>query len=188
MFATDDDIVKDYVSVTKCINALQKTHGYGFYLRMGTNINYFYMLQRPENLPCLLDIDEDIRAWQFAVAADEWAYPLTVDMTIYPKEEIKYLLNAMNYSNPNTLEDQLAGYAYNSPAIKKRVGLCYTQSKIVNLPLNRVQNVFKNSNMGIKPKELLNQFDKGFKINRGPLHQWNNISVHAEYNPTFIKR
>ena len=65
------------------------------------------MLQRPENLPCLLDIDEDIRAWQFAVAADEWAYPLTVDMTIYPKEEIKYLLNAMNYSNPNTLEESV---------------------------------------------------------------------------------
>lgn len=186
MFATDDDLVKDYISIQQCTRCLQKTHAYGFYLRLGMNIDYFYMLNRPEALPYLIDIDDGIKAWQFECATDEWAYAHTVDMTIYAKEEIKKALYTMNYSNPNTLEDRWAGCVNH---LKKRVGLCFDQSKIVNLPLNRVQNVFCNDrHMDMDPEELFELFNKGFKMDRRPFYQWNNRSVHAECQLKFIKR
>lgn len=38
LFSVDDDIATDYVDFKQCIQTMQKTNAYGFYLRLGTNI------------------------------------------------------------------------------------------------------------------------------------------------------
>ena len=191
MFATDDIIVKDTVSITECVKALQKTHAYGFHLRLGTNINHFYILNQPQKLPLLIDIEDNIYAWQTYTATDywsDWAWINTLDMTLYPKNEIINALASCNYENPNTLENALANLL---PSLKQKVCLCFKKSKTINIPLNRVQNVFntnRSMDNGLTTDFLLKQFNAGFKIDIHPLHQCNNCSVHTEYNITFIKR
>ena len=56
IFAVDDIIVKDNFDIHDCIEALQKTHAYGFYLRLGTNITHCYMVNQSHNLPKLIPL------------------------------------------------------------------------------------------------------------------------------------
>ena len=40
MFSVDDDIVRDFVDIAECIDAMEKFDAYGFYLKLGENIIY----------------------------------------------------------------------------------------------------------------------------------------------------
>jgi hypothetical protein len=188
MFATDDDIVKDYISIPDCIRALQKTHAYGFHLRLGSNVNFNFMSNHFQKLPLLVDIGEDVYAWQHCTALDywsDWSWITTVDMTLYPKHEIINILK-LKYQNPNTLENAWANLL---PSLTQKVGLCFKQSKVVNIPLNRVQTTYPNNrSMGMDTRFLLDQFNAGYKMNRQPLHLLNNCSPHIDYTIEFTKR
>lgn len=189
MFATDDILVKDYVSIADCIAALQKTQAYGFYLRLGKNLTSTYMWNptpyTPQSLPDLVEVDNDIYTWQFATAQYDWSYPTTVDMTLYAKKDVLPILRFLQYINPNTLE---AGWDGSHSVSLRRKGLCFGTSKIVNLPLNRVQNSIENIHLGIAPEKLLMIFDAGYKIYRKPLHQWLNVAAHDEWDLEFVMR
>lgn len=190
MFATDDDIVLTQISIQDCIRALQKTHAYGFYLRLGKNLTRSYMANAHQPLPNFIPIDLSISAWQIDPSHDQrlfdWAYPNTVDMTMYPKNKIVTTLEDLCFNNPTSLEGNWTQLA-NSESSK--IGLCFEQSKIVNIPANRVQDVsLINRNMEHDPQELLELFEQGFKIDRKSFHQWQNCSAHEEYELKFTQR
>ena len=190
MFATDDDLVLNKISIKECIKALQKTHAYGFYLRLGKNLNQSYMANSPQAVPNLITIDSTIYAWRIEPShyntLFDWVYPNTVDMTIYPKEKIISTLQNLTFSNPNTFEGNWAQKAHHE---QSKIGLCFEQSKIVNIPANRIQDVSPiNNSMEKDPQELLELFEKGYKIDRKPFHQWQNSSAHAECEFMFVQR
>lgn len=185
MFAVDDNLVKDFVCITDCIRVLQKTHAYGFYLRLGKNLTVTYMAQALQPLPFLVHVEEGIFAWQFGAGHYDWSYPNTVDMTLYAKKDILPALQTMKYTNPNTLE----GTWFSTPWVDAyKVGLCFETSKIVNIPNNRVQNMYPNAHMGGNCDELLELFNRGYKIDRRPFHQCKNPSAHTEYVLNLIPR
>ncbi len=207
MFATDDNLVKDYVSITDCIQALEQTkiyfnpqeksiegleqiHAYGFYLRLGKNLHHCYPMNSQQAIPFLTTLNKSIFAWQIIESEGsltyDWSYPNTVDMTIYPKQQIINTLQTIEFTNPNTLEGNWARLANHNSS---KIGLCFERSKIVNIPMNRVQDVSPiNRNMDQDPQELLELFEQGFKIDRSPLHQWQNSSAHAECQFVFKQR
>ena len=124
--------------------------------------------------------------WKFHTGTGCWGYPNTVDMTIYRKDDIAHDLCSLPYISPNTLEGHWASRARR---VMGRYGLCYPVSKIVNLPLNRVQNQCENRHMNfMTPQELLNLFMNGKKIDISTLWHIDNKSAHTEYEPTFILR
>ena len=197
IFATDDDIVKDYIEINDCVRALQKTHAYGFYLRLGKNLTHSYIANCIQSIPNLVDVDKNIYALQIDPKAYDvfydWAYPNTVDMTLYPKETITHALHWLNYNSPTSLE---ASWAKLSLEESTKIGLCFEQSKMVNIPLNRVQTI-NSSNFPLisihrfmedNTEKLCELFKAGFKIDLQPLHQWNNKSSHAEWEFKFIPR
>lgn len=190
MFATDDDLVLNHIYIKDCIQALQKTHAYGFYLRLGKNLKQSYMANSPQALPTFISIDTTICAWrinpsQYNLFFD-WVYPNTVDMTIYPKEKIITAIKKLSFSNPNTFEGNWAQLAHHEPS---KIGLCFNESKIVNISISSVQDVSPiNRNMGQDPQELLELFEKGFKIDRSLFNHWSNLSAHAEFGFVFTQR
>jgi hypothetical protein len=96
------------------------------------------------------------------------------------------LLLQLKYQNPNTLENAWANLL---PSLTQKVGLCFKQSKVVNIPLNRVQTTYPNNrSMGMDTRFLLDQFNAGYKMNRQPLHLLNNCSPHIDYTIEFTKR
>ena len=185
LFAVDDIIVQDHIDCAQCIDALHKSSAYGFYLRLGKNTTYCYMLNKTQRIPPLREIVSDIYAWTFSDAHHDWAYPNTVDMTIYRKRDIEDALSSLEYQTPNRCE---GAWSIIAKQVMHKKGLCFAHSKIVNLPLNRVQRDFvqnRNEN-SISTMELLELFERGFKMDIDPLHTINNISCHMAYTPTFI--
>jgi len=186
IFAVDDIIVKDFVDINEATKALEATEAYGFYLRLGKNITFHYLRNKNEKLPPLKYIANDIYQWSFRDGQYYWRYPNTVDMTIYRKETVMRDFENMSFTNPNTLE---ARWSTKTRKIINKTGLCYVSSKIVNIPLNRVQNRFRNRHMNLyDSKELLDKFNKKLKINIAPLFQILNTSAHMNYVPEFIEK
>ncbi len=186
LFGVDDIIVKDYVDLTVCTDLLKTTDAYGFYLSLGMHLNYCYPLQCNQAVPRCLRVRDDIHAWVFSKSEGDWNYPNTVDMTVYRKAEVLPLFVSMNYHSPNACESVWAGLAY---AVINKAGLFFEYSKVVNLPLNRVQNDFHNVNMNLlTAQEMLELFNQGLKINIDSLYRIENKSRHMEYVPTYIQR
>jgi len=193
IFGVDDIVVKDHVDVSASIDAMIKYNAYGCFLRLCPDINYLYSWQRPQEVPALQQVQEGY-VWRFCDAApiSDWAYAHTVDMTIYKKNEIMHpIAHHMDFYNPNTFEAQW-NQGHLIKDVKKRHGFCYEATKIVNLPLNLVQNTHtKNPHMTdeeFKPKELLKLFLDGYKMDITKLFGIKNNSAHIEYQPIFVMR
>lgn len=185
LFAVDDIIVKDTCDLATCIEMLEQTGAYGFYLRLGDHLNFCYSMNKAQAVPELANVQDDVFSWQFSRSEFDWAYPHTVDMTLYRKKDIEPALRNMEYHSPNSLEGQWASRA---GQVMNQKGLCFKNSKIVNLPLNKVQKEYNNRSMSISTTLLLKRFMQGYKIALDPLFQVKNASAHMEYEPMVILR
>jgi hypothetical protein len=186
LFAVDDIVVKDTVDITECIKAMEQYDAYGFFLRLGKDLSECYSMNQKQPLPPFQE-QGGVMIWQFNTGKWDWLYPNTVDMTLYRKKDIKADLEYMNFHAPNTLEGQ---WTYKIRHVQHRKGVCFSKTKIVNLPLNKVQNTFpQNRAMSeYSTNDLLNCFLKGKKMDIAPLHLVQNKAAHMEYTPTFINR
>lgn len=186
IFAVDDIVVKDHVDLSTCIEHLEREQAYGFYLRLGEHLDFCYTMNKAQHIPELKAVSDEVRSWTFAASELDWAYPNTVDMTLYRKADIEPAFRSIDFTSPNTLEGRWAGHAN---TIMHRQGLCFKDSKMVNLPLNRVQTDFsQNLSMEIKPFDLQIKFLQGMKLDIAPLAQIKNRSAHMEYEPTYVAR
>lgn len=186
MFAVDDMIVTEYIDCAQCIDLLERHAAYGFFLRMGRNLNYCYSMARAQPLPQFIVDDGRICLWQFAQGIYDWNYPHTVDMTLYRKHMVRQYLDSFEFRHPTSLEGTWASFG---PRISNQVGICFAHSKVVNLPLNLVQQVAANNHMGFMScAQLLDLFNQHKKIDISLLYRIDNKSAHMDYVPTFIER
>ncbi|BDC34785.1 hypothetical protein Noda2021_07430 [Candidatus Dependentiae bacterium Noda2021] len=186
IFAVDDNIVKDHVDLDYCIHAMKKHHAYGVYLRLGFNTDFCYTMNQAQSIPVHYPLESGLYAWQFCNGTCDWGYPNTVDLTLFKKSDIINTLESLSFYSPNVLEN---AWAATSASVATRIGLFFAQSKIVNLPLNIVQQDWHNRNQQeLLPEDQLALFFENKKIDLTPLHQIENKSPHMEYCPTFVDR
>jgi len=187
VFAVDDIVVKDAIDLAECAQALEQYNAYGLFLRLGKNLTQCYSWgSRTQPLPPFKQEENGLSSWQFSQGHFDWGYPHTVDMTIYRKKDIESDLKMMGYAAPNSFEDM---WNRRARAIMEKRGLCYEQSKIVNMPLNRVQHEYSNRAMDeYSSRDLLTLFLEGKKMDIAPLRCIDNKAAHMEYSPTFILR
>lgn len=184
MFGVDDIIVKDYVDLSECISALESTHAYAFYLRLGTHLTCSYPAWQKQKVPPFDFVDHKIIVWQFSSGEMNWKYPNTVDMTIYRKSEIQEEFIKLDYTSPNTLE---YNWFCGASRVMHRTGVCFNDSIIINVPINRVQSFCPTPHMNLySPKQLLEIFLSGSKIDIKPLFKIKNEGCHMDYKPVFI--
>lgn len=183
VFAVDDIIVKDRVDLTRCTAAMEETSAYGFYLRLGKEIDYCYMRNEKHEVPESIDCGNGIYAWQFEVGEYEWKYPNTLDLTVYKKEEIRTRLSQMKFTSPNTFESRWA-----QKVDMRKVGLYFTHSKMINIPINLVNESTNRYMKSFSPEELLEKFNAGLKIDISQFHQFPNHSPHIEAEIAFTER
>lgn len=182
-FAVDDIIVKDDIDLSQCINALEATKAYGFYLRLGLNIDASCSSDVHDGTPPMMKVVEGIYSWQFKTGHWNWAYPNTVDMTVYRKKDLECPFRELSYYNPNHLENSFGN------ADLEQMGLCYETSKIVNVPLNIVSESSSTQHLNISAKDLLIKFNAGLKIDISSFFQIKNRTAHAfVYEPSFVPR
>jgi hypothetical protein len=182
-FVVDDIIIKDAIDLAECETYLQMTGAYGFHLRLGHHLNFCYSCNSFQAVPPNLHVDKEIYSWKFSQGSFDWKYPNCLDMTVYNKQEIEADLRLISFQNPNTFEG-----AWMRLAKFDKIGLFYSSSKLVNIPLN-VVSTFKNRQMNLFSKQvLLEKYNAGLKIDIRPLYQIQNCSAHIEYEPSFINR
>lgn len=181
VFAVDDIIVKDAINLVECTQALEEYDAWGFFLRLGKNIHHCYMMQKDSPCPPGKKVGKDMFLWKFKSGTYDWNYPNNVDMTIYRKKDIQSFLRSVNYIHPNSLEGKWAGQS----SLKTK-GICFTQSKILNIPLNLVNPSTNRTMNAYSPKELLRKYLKGYKL-EFKIPQ-NNKSPHMDLDPAFILR
>lgn len=189
IFAVDDIIVTDFCDLSRAIEVMQmlkenKADAYGFYLRLGNHLSECYSHRTHQKVPKTCRIIDDIFAWLFATGEFDWRYPNTVDATIYKKTDIHHDFAIMNFNTPNTLEGT---WASRGGAVIQKMGLFFDHAKIINIPLNRVQDDYGNRFMNsYTTQELLEKFNAGLKIDIRPLYKIDNTSAHMEYEPIFV--
>ena len=177
-FALDDNVIRESIDLKKATQSLKETGAYGFYFRLGRNLDSHLEEKR-------IPIAEGVNAWQFSEMDGEWAVPNSVNMALFKKKDIYPYFLCMKFHSPNLLQA-----LWNEHADLSQVGLYYDQSKVVNLPLNIVMEneMVDGQNAKISTKELLTFFDQGLKMDIVPLEQIENKSVEIEFMPEFTRR
>lgn len=186
LFAVDDDIVKNFINIERDIEYLEYYDSYALFYRLGLHLSYCHPMARAQKVPVHEWLEDDLYTWRFCDGEYDWGYPHTVDMTLYRKNDIEHDLKTMDYRSPNTFEGRWAGIA---GSIMNKKGLFYVASKMVNVPLNRVQSDCNNRHMNLlSPQELLDLFNRGLKMDIAPFYRIINNGAHTEYVPKFVER
>lgn len=183
MFAVDDMIVTGKVDLTQCVKAMRKYRPWFFSLRTGRNIHLDTIQNIPSPPPPHKKKGKNMMMWKFLDGQGAWGYPNSTDMTIYRKKDVRYFLKHGRYSNPNTLEG-----AWSLRGAKRKRGLSFTRSKVINIPMNTVNISGILPNMNISPQELLEHFNAGLKIDIDAFYKARNYATHMNYNPSYKPR
>lgn len=156
-----------------------------FSLRMGINLKHSYVKNSSQPIPSSLHEKNDMLLWYWSTSHLEWNYPLSVDGHIFSTKDVNLWIDNLNFYSPNSFEHSLQ--KLKSIYIKK-MGMSFKKSRIVNVPVNKVQNEVSNNFGGLHQDELLNKWHAGFAIDTDKLMGFENISAHQEINFEFIKR
>lgn len=156
-------------------------------LRMGANLKRSYTVQQDQPLPEQLrpDRPSGLLVWKWEEGQLDWGYPLSVDGHIFSTAEIKIISKAIEFAAPNTYEDALQLFMR---IFRKRQGVCYEKSKIVNIPCNKVQDEKRNISGDIHQDYLAEQWLNGRQIDYRGLYGVMNISAHQELAYNLIAR
>lgn len=147
-------------------------------LRLHPGITYSYTKQRPIHPPELYEFSPIMNIWPWAGYDSYWGYPMSLDGHIFKTEDIKPIIEDIEFSNPNELEGQLALHPINKPLM-----MCYDKAKVVNYPFNIVQDVCENRHMNISAELLNESFAMGHRIKL--MQPTNHNSCHVEQYPEF---
>lgn len=184
VFGVDDMVVKDFVDLKQCMDLMEKTGAYGFYLRFGKHIRHCYQTGEAQAVPPSIPVASGVFAWDIRTAQSDWAFPNSLDLTLYRKAQLQEAFKKLKYKTPNSLEFTWA----KSGAMPLAIGLYFEHSKMVNIPLNIVGRTGNPHMNFLTPEQLLEKFNQGLKIDIEQFYKVENPSPHCEFIPEFIKR
>lgn len=146
-------------------------------LRLHPKLNYCYPARINQNCP---PRDKD-GAYNWMGKMGDFGYAMSLDGHFYRTEHLIYYLYNLRYNGPNDLESQMAMRPVPIPMMN-----CYNKSKIMNLPLNKVQNFNNNVHGHITAQFLNEQFINGKTISMDNVRGLDNTSCHQEIEVEFI--
>lgn len=126
-------------------------------------------------------------AWLYKEGLYDWRYPLSLDGHLFDTQEIKTIIDHIEFSSPNSLE--LAMQVYNDGFLE-RFGVSFSYPVIINVPCNKIQRENDNPHAGTyHQKDLLVIWQKGLEIDVRKMENFDNKSAHqGDVNFSFIPR
>lgn len=188
-FMVDDAVFYNQILARKVdiIRPVVKDN-YIFSLRLGKNCVYSH----PANLHYELgehEVEGEYITFDYTKQqVGDFSYPLSTDGHIFNTRLIKDLLIETDFKNPNTLEAYLQRFVVTNsiPTTVK----CFTESKVVSIPVNLVNDTFDNRHgleFGISELELNNKYLNGEIINLNAMDFSNVNGPHKEIKYEFTK-
>lgn len=159
-------------------------------LRLYEGINFCYPTQQTIQPPlCKGEVGEDLLEFSWKDAAGDWGYPMSIDGHVFKTPFAKKFVSILEYNNPNSFEGMMAhaanlGFFNHLPKM-----VCYkTDSKLLNIPANRVQDTARNRHGNLfTPEEMNQQFLLGHRIDIEPYAGYKNNAPHIELPITLLK-
>jgi hypothetical protein len=187
IFFTDDDVFIENVDMQDY--AKYDTNCFFPSLRLGLNLKRCYTYQIDLPVPPRAEgiINEpDKFCWQMKKGTYDWAIPFSVDGNLFSTKEITLLSRSIPFTSPNLFEGNLLPF---TKVFYYRYGVCYTKSKLVNIPCNMVQNEWRRNVHGALHQDLLlEKWNEGLQIDRDAFAGIINESAHQELKIAFKKR
>ena len=157
-------------------------------LRLGRNLTRSYTVNKEQCLPPFIkdaNCGDDKMLWVWEKGQYDWRYPLSVDGNLFLTREINLLARYTDFNSPNTFEANLQNYV---KYFLHRLGICYKESKILNIPANKIQNDFNNLYGHYHQDELLAAWKNGLQMDYKMFYGFTNESAHQEVGIVLIKR
>jgi hypothetical protein len=157
-------------------------------LKLGAHLSRCYTFATEQPLPRfhegVLD-DPDLLCWKWREGALDWGYPLSVDGHLFSTAEMRILARTVRFSAPNSFEAALQGHLRR---FVDRLGVCHRESRILNVPCNKVQGEFPNRFGTVDAATLLEVWKSGRRLDHRRLYGIVNESVHQEVELCFVSR
>ena len=154
----------------------------GVSLRLGRNTTYCYPLDKPQRVPDMQPASPTLLAFRWPDTDYDFGYPLELSSSLYRSTDLRSLVDALPFRNPNTLEAELANHAYlfreSHPVL-----LCPSQSLAFCTPVNIVQQVCANRAGGsgeMSTITLSNKFATGWRIDISQFDGFIPTACHQE--------
>ena len=181
-FLVDDIVFIRYVDLA--FARIVDTSRYVLSLRHSPYLTRSYTANRRQMPPQLSEFKDvpGMLEFHWFEQGCEWSDPWSVDGQVLSTAEVRIITKISNFSAPNSYESALK--SFNTLCVK-RYGLCYLESKILNLPINRVQNECENLSGSVSPEYLLNQWNNGMMLDTTSLLTHIPVSPHEEHLITF---
>lgn len=157
-------------------------------LRLAPHLTRCYTHAKAQPVPAFLDgaaPGEGLLAWRWRDGALDWSYPLSVDGHLFSTAEIRLLAHGTRFVAPNSFEGALQEHREH---FLDRLGVCFRESRIVNVPVNKVQGEFENRFGNVDAATLLEVWRSGRRLDHRRLYGLVNESAHQELELAFVDR
>src|SRR3990167_1403428 len=152
---------------------------HGLSLRLAPHLTKCYPTNSGQRHPLLFQGTEVGKlSWWWMSGEGDWGYPLSLDGHVFDAVFIRELVKQVDFNSPNTLESALQRFV---PMFRHMQGECYSESRVVNVPRNRVQTDYDNRHGGGSPDDLLEMWENGKQICISELNELLNESCHQEF-------
>jgi glycosyltransferase involved in cell wall biosynthesis len=183
LFLVDDALFTAEWSLTRIRNALVSDNRLiGVSLRLGTNISWCYTLAQPQLMPPTSPLDGDLVAFDYSGGTADFGYPLEVSSSLFRTNDIRPIIEAAEFRNPNQLEMVLdRGRA--SLREQRPLLASFLRSVAFTNPVNVVQTEFPNryaQEVEWSAPMLRRLFDSGVRIDLAPYRGYVTTACHEE--------
>ena len=116
LLTNSEYIAQKPIHIGACIQALEQTFAYGFYLGKS----------KEQGMPPHTSLNTTIGVWQFKNDTNNWCSPLNLEATLYRKQDILHALQNLTCTTVQELYAQLPKVTVNN----RKIGLFYKDSII----------------------------------------------------------
>ena len=186
-FLTDDIILKEHIDILQIEQIMDSNPGVlGFSLRLGLHVYDCYALNKEQPAPAGNVYPPNLFVWNWRDAKMDWEYVFSVDGHIFRKGHLREWSSLIDYHHPNSYEESLQVCRGIRELPQSMV--CHVVSRLVNLPINRVQDSHQNRCGDIDSEYLLDRWRKGKCLDIDRYHRVLNKGVHSELELFFKDR
>ncbi|MBX7142821.1 MAG: glycosyltransferase [Oligoflexia bacterium] len=191
LFLVDDNIfVRDF-SLSEVVSVLQRVPtALGVSLRLGTNTNYCYSLNKPQAIPQLAPVAGEFCSFNWTAGQCDFNYPLEVSSSVYDLKLIRPVLEQIEFKNPNSFEarwsEKASLYSATHPLL-----ICPQKSLTFCAPINKVQSVADNragETHGVSAEELANIYKTGKILDVKAYVEFTPNACHQEVELKLVSR
>lgn len=191
LFVVDDCIFIREFSISDCVNALvTDQQSIGVSLRLGRNTRYCYTLDKLQAIPRFEEGVFGLLKYSWPNADYDFGYPLELSSSLYRLQDLNPILQSLQFTAPNNLEDALSRNAARFLS-KYPILHCFGYSVAFCAPMNRVQDEYLNRTSGDKDlsaDQLMKMFNDGFRIDVQAYEQFIPNACHQEVKMNFYKK